>query len=67
MVENTRNLHRAVNTDVEQVQAQRPEVGVVGAKLLDHDGKVTQAGLILGMNDGVGSAFVGESKDAKAI
>ena len=25
-------------------QAQRPEVGVVGAKLLDHDGKVTQAG-----------------------
>jgi len=46
-------------------QAQRPEVGVVGAKLLDHDGKVTQAGLILGMNDGVGSAFVGESKDAK--
>lgn len=46
-------------------QAQRPEVGVVGAKLLDRDGKVTQAGLILGMNDGVGSAFVGEKKDAK--
>ncbi|TVT85792.1 TIGR00180 family glycosyltransferase [Pseudomonas sp. H3(2019)] len=46
-------------------QAQRPEVGVVGVKLLDRDGKVTQAGLILGMNDSVGSAFVGEPKDAK--
>ncbi|MBK5355250.1 TIGR00180 family glycosyltransferase [Pseudomonas sp. TH41] len=46
-------------------QAQRPEVGVVGAKLQDRDGNVTQAGLILGMNDGVGSAFVGEPKDAK--
>ncbi|MFW0758851.1 TIGR00180 family glycosyltransferase [Pseudomonas sp. H11T01] len=46
-------------------QAQRPEVGVVGAKLVDRDGKVTQAGLILGMNGGVGSAFVGDPKNAK--
>jgi glycosyltransferase domain-containing protein len=46
-------------------QAQRPEVGVVGAKLQDRDGNVTQAGLILGMNGGVGSPFVGEPKDAK--
>lgn len=46
-------------------QAQRPEVGVVGAKLQDRDGNVTQAGLILGMNESVGSAFVGEPKDAK--
>ena len=45
-------------------QALRPEVGVVGPKLIDSDGKVTQAGLILGMNGGVGSAFVGEPKDA---
>jgi glycosyltransferase domain-containing protein len=45
--------------------AQRPEVGVVGPKLIDRDGKVTQAGLILGMNGGVGSAFVGEKHDAK--
>ncbi|KPU58731.1 glycosyltransferase domain protein [Pseudomonas fluorescens] len=44
--------------------AQRPEVGVVGPKLIDRDGKVTQAGLILGMNGGVGSAFVGEKHDA---
>ncbi|WP_025111959.1 TIGR00180 family glycosyltransferase [Pseudomonas sp. H1h] len=40
--------------------AQRPEVGIVGAKLVDRDGKISQAGLILGLNDGVGSAFVGE-------
>jgi glycosyltransferase domain-containing protein len=45
--------------------AQRPEVGVVGAKLIDGDRKVTQAGLILGMNGGVGSAFVGEKQEAE--
>ncbi|AZE47514.1 Glycosyl transferase, group 2 family [Pseudomonas chlororaphis] len=44
--------------------AQRPEVGVVGAKLVDRDGKIAQAGLILGMNGGVGSAFIGEKHDA---
>jgi glycosyltransferase domain-containing protein len=43
--------------------AQRPEVGVVGPKLIDREGKVTQAGLILGMNGGVGSAFVGEKQN----
>lgn len=45
-------------------QAQRPEVGVVGAKLIDRAGRVSQAGLILGMNGGLGSPFVGEPKDA---
>lgn len=45
-------------------QAQRPEVGVVGAKLVDREGSVTGAGLILGLNDGVASAFIGEKKDA---
>ncbi len=40
--------------------AQRPEVGIVGAKLTGRDGKVSQAGLILGLNDGVGSAFIGD-------
>ncbi|MFJ7793547.1 TIGR00180 family glycosyltransferase [Pseudomonas sp. NPDC096950] len=44
--------------------AQRPEVGIVGAKLVDREGKVTQAGLILGLNGGVGSAFVGQRYDA---
>ncbi|WP_449441067.1 MULTISPECIES: TIGR00180 family glycosyltransferase [Pseudomonas] len=46
-------------------QAQRPEVGVVGAKLFDSDTQVSQAGLILGLNGGVGSPFIGEDKDAK--
>ncbi|MBV4553174.1 TIGR00180 family glycosyltransferase [Pseudomonas sp. SWRI102] len=46
-------------------QVLRPEVGVVGAKLVERDGSITQAGLILGLNDGVGSAFVGEPKTAK--
>jgi glycosyltransferase domain-containing protein len=46
--------------------AQRPEVGIVGAKLVDRDGKISQAGLILGLNGGVGSAFVGEKHDASA-
>ena len=45
-------------------QVQRPEVGVVGAKLIDRDGSVTQAGLILGFNEGVGSPFVGQPKTA---
>lgn len=45
-------------------QAQRPEVGVVGAKLVDGEGAVTQAGLVLGLNGGVGSGFVGEPKTA---
>jgi len=43
-------------------QAQRPEVGVVGVKLVDAEGTVTQAGLILGVNSGIGSGFVGEPK-----
>jgi glycosyltransferase domain-containing protein len=41
-------------------QALRPEVGVVGAKLVDRDGNTTQAGLVLGMNGAVGPTFVGE-------
>jgi GT2 family glycosyltransferase len=46
-------------------QAQRPEVGVVGVRLIDLEGTITQAGLILGLNGGVGSAFVGEPKSAR--
>lgn len=44
--------------------AQRPEVGIVGAKLVNADGQVTQAGLLLGFDGGVGAAFVGEPNDA---
>jgi glycosyltransferase domain-containing protein len=45
--------------------AQRPEVGIVGAKLVDRDGKISQSGLVLGMNGGVGSAFIGERHSAE--
>jgi glycosyltransferase domain-containing protein len=45
-------------------QAQRPEVGIVGAKLVDAQGDVTQAGLILGFENGVTAAFAGEGKNA---
>jgi glycosyltransferase domain-containing protein len=46
-------------------QAQRPEVGIVGAKLMDFRGVTTQAGLVLGFNGVVGSVFIDERKDAK--
>ncbi len=36
-------------------QVQRPEVGIVGAKLMDGRGVTTQAGLILGLNGDLGS------------
>ena len=48
-------------------QAQRPEVGVVGAKLVDREGSVTGAGLILGLNGEIGSAFIGEKKEAPGL
>ncbi|RBJ80434.1 TIGR00180 family glycosyltransferase [Pseudomonas sp. MWU12-2534b] len=45
-------------------QAQRPEVGIVGAKLVNASAETTQAGLILGLNGHLGAAFAGEAKDA---
>jgi len=39
--------------------ALRPEVGAVGGKLLDRDGNVHQAGLVLGQGGTVGPAFQG--------
>ena len=45
-------------------QAQRPEVGIVGGKLLDAAGTVTQAGLVLGFGPGVAPALAGEGKEA---
>lgn len=44
--------------------AQRPEVGVVGAKLFNPDGRVVHAGLILGLHGPVGVPFYGESLQA---
>lgn len=43
---------------------QRPEVGIVGGKLLAADGTVQHAGLILGLQGVAGRPFVGESLDA---
>lgn len=44
-------------------QAQRQEVGVVGAKLVDGEGKVTQGGLLLAGDGQVVAAHVGLAKD----
>lgn len=43
---------------------QRPEVGIVGGKLLAADGTVRHAGLILGLQGVAGRPFVGEPLDA---
>ncbi|MFW0758859.1 glycosyltransferase [Pseudomonas sp. H11T01] len=43
---------------------QRPEVGVVGAKLFNPDGCVLHAGLILGLQGPAGSPFFGDSLNA---
>lgn len=44
--------------------AQRPEVGVVGGKLLTPNGRISQAGLLLGVNGPATPAFAGEAMDA---
>ena len=44
--------------------AQRPEVGVVGAKIFNPDGRVLHAGLILGLQGPAGVPFYGESMHA---
>lgn len=45
--------------------ALRPEVGVVGGKVLDLQGKVLQAGMVLGVGSVAGAAFVGEKSSAR--
>ncbi len=44
--------------------ALRPEVGAVGPRLVDSEGQITHAGLILGLRGPASSPFVGESSDA---
>ncbi|MFO3722503.1 glycosyltransferase [Pseudomonas sp. HLMP] len=44
--------------------AQRPEVGVVGGKLLTPEGKIRHAGLLLGLEGPAGEAFAGEAMDS---
>lgn len=45
--------------------AQRPEVGVVGAKILNSNGDIEQAGVVLGLHDLAGRAFAGEKGDSR--
>ncbi|MGE8323458.1 MAG: TIGR00180 family glycosyltransferase [Pseudomonas sp.] len=45
-------------------QAQRPEVGVVGGKMLSPEGHIAEAGLVLAGQAGVRPAFAGEAKNA---
>lgn len=40
--------------------AQRPEVGVVGPKIINADGNIQSAGLVLGLNGPANSAFLGQ-------
>ncbi|PPT90695.1 O-antigen biosynthesis protein [Xanthomonas theicola] len=47
-------LHELMN------HAQRPEVGIVGAKGVSADGSITHAGLLPGLLPGAGHAFAGE-------
>lgn len=42
----------------------RPEVGVVGAKLLSPSGKIQHAGEVLGLRGGIGRPFIGEELNA---
>jgi glycosyltransferase involved in cell wall biosynthesis len=42
-------------------QAQRPEVGIVGAKMVCAQGTLQHAGLVLGLRGPVGAPFIGES------
>lgn len=44
--------------------AQRPEVGAVGGKLQDSQGRIRQAGLVLGLGGVAGRAFEGLSSQA---
>ncbi|WP_191833283.1 glycosyltransferase [Pseudomonas fluorescens] len=45
--------------------AQRPEVGVVGARIVDPGGKIASAGVILGLGGAAGAAFAGERADSR--
>jgi GT2 family glycosyltransferase len=44
--------------------AQRPEVGIVGAKLLYPDGRIQHAGVVLGLCGPADHPFIGEALDA---
>ncbi|MDQ7912458.1 glycosyltransferase [Pseudomonas sp. 102515] len=41
-------------------QGQRPEVGAVGPRICDPQGRILEAGLLLGLDDAASAAFAGE-------
>jgi GT2 family glycosyltransferase len=45
--------------------AQRPEVGIVGAKIVDRYDQVVEAGVVLGVGQTASPAFVGEDVEAR--
>ncbi|MBD8494750.1 glycosyltransferase [Pseudomonas syringae] len=45
--------------------ARRPEVGAVGARILDAKGSIRNVGLIMGLNGIASSPFIGEAADAR--
>ena len=45
-------------------QAQRPEVGAVGPRICDAQGRILEAGMLLGLDDAASAAFAGESSQA---
>jgi len=47
------------------LHAQRPEVAVVGGRVLNAAGKVVHAGMVLGVNDSVGAVCVGDEGHAR--
>ncbi|HKS11868.1 MAG TPA: glycosyltransferase [Pseudomonas sp.] len=47
------------------MHAQRPEVAVVGARVLDERGKIVNAGMVLGVDNAVGPVCVGEDALAR--
>jgi glycosyltransferase involved in cell wall biosynthesis len=46
--------------EIMQSYAQRQEVGIVGPKLIDSNGKIVSAGVIMGLDGATGDAFAGE-------
>ncbi len=62
------NDTRVIRTDWMRAmieQAQRPEVGAVGANLLFADGRIQHAGVVLGIGGTVGHAFRFKSRNAQ--
>lgn len=47
--------------EIMQGYAQRPEVGVVGPLLADHQGKIVSAGIVLGLDGAAGDVFSGQA------